>query len=237
MPEVGVDVRLGRSYARILARARRLSRDEAEAADLVQDALVAALEAGRQPLDRDEDLPWMFGVLKNLAALRGRTESRRRHRERDWTGHDSELAETGEEPGPRRAELAQRLGALPPAARRVASLALHGLDGKEIRWILELTDGAFRQRLTTIRKHLRSWPEDLRAEAMAASLRRPADSSLELGLIRRALVRGLRRMPGIGSHDPDGHLLVFRQGTAHKTAGVGNLSVQVDPNTDQEQPE
>ena len=55
--------------------ARALSRDDASAADLVQDAWVAAL---RSPPDDDRRLGgWLRKTLRNLAIDRGRKESRR----------------------------------------------------------------------------------------------------------------------------------------------------------------
>jgi RNA polymerase sigma-70 factor (ECF subfamily) len=120
---------------------------------------------------------------------------------------------------------------LPPAARRVAVLALHGLNADEIRWILGVSAVAFRQRLTSIRKVIGALPPSQRAEALAlAYVRDPARTvDLQFGLIRRALMAALRGLDGIGTHDTDGHLLVVRavareavRGRTHTSTSGGN---------------
>lgn len=201
------------TYRRLRARARRLSRRAADADDLLQDALLAAIEAGR------DDAPWLEGVLKNRAAMTARGESRRRRREAICADPDPETAPAAADPAPARASL---LRVLPPAARRVAVLALHGLSAEEIRWILGLTDTAFRQRLTRIRKALGELPPELRAQAQGlAYLRDPARAvDLPFGLVRRSLKAALADRAGLGTHDGDGHLLVIRG--AHVLPPGGN---------------
>jgi len=110
---------------------------------------------------------------------------------------------------------------LPPAARRVAVLALHGLSAEDIRWILQLGPAAFRQRLTSIRKAIGAMPPPLRAEALAlAYVRDPARSDeLQFGLIRRALQAALPLRPGLGTHDHGGHLFIVH---AHISGPRGN---------------
>lgn len=63
------------TYQALRRAARRYVDDVDAAEDLVQDTLVAALEAGRS------DGPWLSGVLRNLAALQARGAGRRRRRE------------------------------------------------------------------------------------------------------------------------------------------------------------
>ena len=203
------------TYRRLRARARRLSRRAADADDLLQDALLAAIEAGR------DDPAWLEGVLKNRAAMTARGESRRRRREAICADPDP-----GTTPAPAAVDHAPAreglLRALPPAARRVAVLALHGLSADEIRWILGVTDTAFRQRLTRIRKALGELPPALRAQAQAlAYLRDPARAAdLQFGLVRRSLKAALAGRAGLGTHDADGHLLVIRG--AHVSPPGGN---------------
>lgn len=197
------------AYQELLRQARALVRTPEEAQDVVQDALLAGLEAGR------DDGPWLAGVVRRRAALLARGSARRRRREASATTPLPSMPELdGPPPGP-------LLARLPPAARRVAVLALHGLPAEDIRWILQLTPAAFRQRLTSIRKAIGGLPAGLRAEAMAlAYVRDPARSvDLQFGLLRRALQAALPVRPGLGTHDQDGHLLVIG---AHVPAPRGN---------------
>jgi RNA polymerase sigma-70 factor (ECF subfamily) len=117
-------------------------------------------------------------------------------------------AETVDE---RRREL---LGRLTEGTRRVAVLALYGLNAREIQYVLALQPPAFRQRLSALRRALGSLPEPLRREALALAYsqpRRAGETRLDFGLIRRALLHHLRGGDGIGTHDPDGHLLAIRE--------------------------
>lgn len=201
------------TYRRLRARARRLSKHADDADDLLQDALLAAIEAGR------DDAPWLEGVLKHRAAMTARGEGRRRRREALCAEPGATVAVAPADPSPARESL---LRSLPPAARRVAVLALHGLSADEIRWVLGLADTAFRQRLTRIRKALGELPPAQRAEAQAlAYLRDPARAvELQFGLVRRSLKAALAGRAGLGTHDADGHLLVIRG--AHGSAPGGN---------------
>ncbi len=201
-------------YRSLRSQARRHTRRAQDADDLVQDVLVAALEAGRF------DDPWLAGVMRNKAALAARGAARRRRREArdaDPAG-DASTSEPGIEPA-HRAQLL--LSGLPPAARRVAILALHGLGAEEIRWILGLAPATFRQRVSRIRRQLGELPAPLRAEALAlAYVRDPARSvDLQFGLVRRALKAALQAQAGIGTHDADGHLMVIRGRRAVRGSG------------------
>ena len=201
------------SYRKLRARARRLSRRPEDADDLVQDALLAALEAGR------DDPAWLEGVLKNQAAMTARGAARRRRREAEVAGPEGLASPDPPAAPPTPEPLLRRL---PPAARRLAVLALHGLDADEIRWILGIADTAFRQRLSRIRKALGELSPAQQAEAMAlAYVRDPARTvELQFGLVRRALKAALAGRAGLGTHDADGHLIVIRG--AHGSASRGN---------------
>jgi DNA-directed RNA polymerase specialized sigma24 family protein len=206
------------TYRRLRVEARRHARRAADADDLVQDALLIALEQGR------DDPAWLSGVLRNQAAMQARSAIRRRRRETAVAVDIDVIAHASELEPPSASALLQRL---PPAARRVAVLALHGLNAEEIRWILGLSATAFRQRLTSIRKTLGALPPSQRAEAMAlAYVRDPARTAdLQFGLVRRALKAALGGADGIATHDADGHLIVLRaaaRGHAHTATGGGN---------------
>lgn len=200
------------TYRQLRRQAARLTRSESEVDDLVQDALLAALQAGRS------DMAWLAGVMQNQAAMHVRSTVRRRRRE-----HVAANADTAPEAPPPTADAGVLLARLPPAARRVATLALHGLAADEIRWILAVSPAAFRQRLTSIRKALGTLPPELQSEALAlAYIRDPARSvDLQFGLVRRALKAALGGRPGLATHDADGHLLVIRS-DAHTRPLRGN---------------
>lgn len=200
-------------YRELHAQARRLTRRADEADDLVQNTLLIALEAGRF------DPAWLAGVMRRQAAMAARGAVRQRRREAVAAApDDGSLPDAPAAPDPQ--SLLQRLS---PAARRVAVLALHGLSADEIRWILQLSATAFRQRLTSIRKAIGAMPPEQRAESLAlAYVRDPARTvELQFGLVRRALKSALRDAAGLGTHDLDGHLLVIRGG-AHTPPPGGN---------------
>lgn len=205
------------TYRQLRRQARRLAQSIEEAEDLVQDTLLAALQAGRS------DTPWLTGTLRLQAAMRVRSAVRRRRREAESALHSEPALAAPVADG---AQAPALLRLLPPAARRVATLALHGLNADEVRWILGISDAAFRQRLTSIRKALEQRPG---APTMDIADRR-ADSTmrgneLQFGLMRRGLKAALQDNPGLGTHDADGHLIVLRgrpSNDAHKPARGGN---------------
>ncbi|MDX1460550.1 MAG: hypothetical protein R3348_05785 [Xanthomonadales bacterium] len=195
-------------YLAFKRAARRLTRSGADAADLLHDSLLVAVRQGRLEFDRPRDRAWLNGVMRKLAAQEARSGARRRRRDTRWAS-GNEQSDHAEAAGPSERVLA----ALSPATRQVAVLALHGLDPGEICYILELEPAAFRQRLTSLRRRLGRVPGPLRAEAMALAYNRPrreAGHQLDFGLIRRALMHYVGLDPGVGTHDPDGHLVAMR---------------------------
>lgn len=198
---------------RLRAQAARLSRRSADVDDLVQDVLVAALLAGRA------DPAWLAGTLRRQAALAARGAGRRRRREAD-------AGAALHSPAPERATEAPVLPPMPPSARSVARLALHGLGADEIRWLLRIPPQAFRQRLAAIRRAVAAAPDAVQATLRAfaeapAPTRRP--TPFAMGPARRVLKAALRDET-FGIHDPDGHLLLVRRG-AHVPPGGGNTRV------------
>jgi RNA polymerase sigma factor (sigma-70 family) len=220
-------------YRQLRSEARRHVRKAEDTDDLLQDALLIALENGR------DDPAWLCGVIRNQAAMQARSAIRRRRREAataEAVAVETAAveAETAHDPDRTQPSVAGLLERLPPAARRVAVLALHGLNAEEIRWILGLSATAFRQRLTSIRKALAMLAPAQRAEAMAlAYVRDPARSAdLQFGLVRRTLIAAMRGtgrnaadgvlpVDALGTHDADGHLLILH-GRAHTSPDGGN---------------
>jgi DNA-directed RNA polymerase specialized sigma24 family protein len=201
----------GESWRRLERLARRVSRRADEAEDLVQDVLLAALEAGRS------DDAWLHGTMRRRAAFLARGAVRRARREAVAAGAmpDATEADTpAGHHGPGGAGgIALLLARLPPAARRVLLLALHGMGAGEIQWLLRTTPTAFRQRLATIRREFRRLPPEIRAGIVAdgSSTARARPLDPHFGLRRRVLVAAGAGTSSAGSHDPDGHLLLFRR--------------------------
>ncbi len=204
-----------RLYSSLRAQARRLTLNSAEAEDLVQDTLLAALQAGRC------DAPWLAGTMRRQAAMAVRAQVRRRQREHMASALPHEGSE---DPAQAQAlDLAPVLRRMPRSARQVMALALHGLAPGEIRWILQIAPAAFRQRLVSIRRVLDTLPPALRptaGERVHLGSQR-TDETLALGSMRRALGNAMARGPALGSHDPDGHLLLI-DAQAHVSAPGGN---------------
>ena len=181
------------AYASLRATARKHSRVASEADDLLQDALCVAVEQGRLDLLGD-DGPWLRGVMAHLALRRARDAVRRRGREL-----------THERPGatpPAPLPNAAFLRGLPPSARAVATLAINGMLPAEIRHVLGLSDAAYRQRLTTIRRAARE------AGGVTGEID-IGDPALDFGVIRQALLDAARRRGHVASHDPDGNLFLI----------------------------
>jgi len=105
---------------------------------------------------------------------------------------------------------------LSPSARRVAVLVIAGLNREEIMSALRIAPTAFRQRLTTIRRAWLKLPAKQREEL---SIDAPSHvNGIDLGLLRRALLENVKRLGGVGTHDPDGHLIVLSDSPSHPRA-------------------
>src|SRR5688572_32304481 len=72
------------AYRDLLRIARRHSRRADEAEDLLQDALLDAVAAGRADLGNLGNRRWLAGVIRNRATLTARTAARRVRRETRW---------------------------------------------------------------------------------------------------------------------------------------------------------
>jgi RNA polymerase sigma-70 factor (ECF subfamily) len=190
------------------AAARRASRVPHEADDLLQDALLEAVRAGRGDLSQADHRRWLFGTLAKLGAMLARTAQRRHVREAAWAADGA-----GARPAPpdplgwwgNDADVRAWLDALPPSLLAVAQLALSGHERREIAWLLGIGDVALRQRIAALRRRL----PDQASAALAAGSASPAALALPLGLIRRALLPVVVARQAAGAHDPDGHLLVL----------------------------
>lgn len=184
------------TYLRLLRAARRRTRRAGEEDDLLQTALLAAVEAQRVDMTLGENGRWLSGVLRNHALREARSAIRRRQRD---TGYAAAAVQDTETP----AEWRGFVATLPPALRTTALLVVSGHTKAEIAWLLDLSETAFRKRISEIRQR---W----RRSGLGAL---PDDGALQgelaFGLLRQALIRRVRSDgAALGTHDPDGHLIV-----------------------------
>jgi RNA polymerase sigma-70 factor (ECF subfamily) len=193
-------MRLG-LYAQLRAIARREGRDAGLADDLVQEALMAAILAGRTDFDAPETARWLSGTVRNQARMLARGASRRRHREAQWQA--SQSAASPVEAGSASAAF---LASLPAALKVVAALTLSGHNRREIAFLLGLSDPALRQRIAALRRRVVLAGFALPGELPGLNL------NLAYGRIRDALLPQLLRDGGMFAiHDPDGHLFVVQR--------------------------
>lgn len=189
-----------RLYAQLTAIARREA-GPALAEDMVQEALLVALEAGRADLSDPETGRWLCGVVRNKARMAARAARRRTGRETAW-------AETRTPPAPAAPapSVAEVIDGLPRALRALAALALTGHNRREIAYLLDLPDTALRQRIAALKRHL-----------VARGVAAPEELSglnldLAYGKLRDVLLPALHRHGAMfASHDPDGHLFLVRR--------------------------
>lgn len=185
-------------FSQLRALAARVCGDAAVAEDVVQEALLAAVRAGRADLSDEQNGRWLHGVVKNQARMNRRGTARSLRRDTAWQ-------EGNVDPEPA-APADDVLTGLPPTLRVVAALVLTGHNREEIAYLLRITDAAPRQRIVALKARLReaglSAPEELTA----------LDLDLAFGKIREALLPRLQRHGGeFATHDPDGHLFVVRR--------------------------
>lgn len=179
------------------AIARRYTRDADEADDLVQAALLAAVEAGRTDFASGQARAWLAGVIRNKARMNARGAVRRKARDSDWLN-----ARAGEEADALEIAGMPDVSGLPRSLRLVAMLAFAGATRPEIGWLLGLSDTALRQRISQLKRAIAGLPPGETSRAL--------EGALPFGALRRSMIDQLRRRGGfLASHDPDGHLFVL----------------------------
>lgn len=201
---------LRETYREILVTARRFVRSEDDARDLVQDVLEIALSRGVDDWTAPERRAWLRGVVRKRAAFIVRGQARRRRREQLVAGSMPGAFDS-------RAWRWQPhfLASLPRSLRSVATLASADLCAAEVRWLLQLTDTALRQRLSALRRVLKSHDAPPTVPAAEPPRSFGAQRAQVLSLLRR---RGGR---AVATHDPDGHVLFLRI-DPHKVGSGGN---------------
>jgi len=115
---------------------------------VVQEAYLAAIEAGRLSVDDPETVRWLAGVIRNRARMMRRGLGRSRAREQHWQGLRPAAEARGMRHHPSR-RISRRRSA-------VAVLAVTGHTQHEIGYLLGLTDVALRQRLAALKRRLAS---------------------------------------------------------------------------------
>lgn len=196
------------TYRDIFRVARRVARSEDDARDLVQDVLAIALGRGVEDWAAPERQAWLRGAVRRHAAFVARGRARQRRREALG------LAVEGAAAAPWVWQ-ASFLASLPQSLRVVAKLASADLCAAEIRWLLNLTDTALRQRLSALRKVLQKHEEPPTLPA--------PEAPPTFGARRPHVLAQLRRRGGrvIATQDPDGHVL-FLKIDPHNAAPLGN---------------
>jgi len=192
---------LSRTYLELLRQARRSTRRADEAEDLLQAVLLSAIEHGRVDFSLPANRRWLAGAIRRRAAFEARSALRRKRRETHWQHQDRQSDRPDALP-------LEFVASLPPSLRTTALLVLSGHDRKEVMWLQRLSDAALRQRLSQIR---RRWREAGGSTLPYAS---GLSGDLDFGLLRRALIGGLRgQEAALASHDPDGHLFIVGLGS------------------------
>jgi RNA polymerase sigma-70 factor (ECF subfamily) len=187
------------AYAKLFAIARRQCRDPSIAEDVVQEALLAAVVAGRTDLDNTDTIRWLTGTMRNQARMAIRGAARRRRREGQWqaSAYIDEQVEGH--------TTSTFLLGLPPSLRLLAALTLSGHNRREIAYLLGITDAALRQRVIALKRAARSASFVVSEGMPGLSL------NIAYGRLRDALLLKLRHHGGaFASHDPDGHLIIVR---------------------------
>ncbi|WP_417307519.1 RNA polymerase sigma factor [Devosia sp.] len=183
-------------HTQLLAIARRTVGVH-HAEDVVQDAMLVAVESGRLNLTDPANTRWLKGVVRNRARMAARTAHRSLRRDSGW---HTDPQPPGQSSSTRLPEI---LTDLPPALRTLAALVLTGHNRREIAWLLDLPDTALRQRILALKRRLAARGLAAPSELTGLNL------DLAYGRIRAALQAALDLRAGqFATHDPDGHLFV-----------------------------
>lgn len=151
-------VLVSRHMRRAFTVAYRILEHREDAEDVVQDALIRALERLDQ-LDRSRPFrPWLLRIVVNVALNHRRARGIRATRPiPDATAGGDALPDRAAEDAELRARLQDALDALPERQRTIVRLVdLEGLTSAEVGDVVELSPGTVRWHLYQARKTLRA---------------------------------------------------------------------------------
>ncbi|MDQ3757223.1 MAG: RNA polymerase sigma factor [Actinomycetota bacterium] len=144
-----LDTLLRRNYPSVYALCRRMTGNDADAADAAQDALVAMVRGLSRFDGRSRFSTWAYRVTTNVCL-----DELRRRRRRPEPHDDASLARTAPSPGIEgavvdRVDIDAALRSLPPDFRAAVVLRdLCGLDYEEIGTVLGIPAGTVRSRIS-----------------------------------------------------------------------------------------
>lgn len=138
----------------LMRYARRLTRDESEADDLVQEALVSAYANSDQYQPGRPLRIWMFAILHNIFVSRVRREAVRERYRAGAVPPDPGLLP--QELSIRLREVAEALDRLPPEQQQVLHLvAVDGMSYQDAAAVIGVPVGTLISRLSRARARLR----------------------------------------------------------------------------------
>ncbi|WP_339067785.1 sigma factor [Teredinibacter turnerae] len=197
-------------YDELLSYARKMTFYGDEAEDLLQTALLAALEANRGDITHEANRRWLVGVLRKQSLFVARTAARRKKREAAVTC----VGQSSAENAPSTSDF---VNTLPPKLKTTALLILTGHSKLEIAFLLRVSDCALRQRIAQIKKQWRLFDGRSVFELPGLS------GELAYGRIRQALLKApVRNKVTLATHDPSGHLIMFNS----QNGGLRQLNVK-----------
>ncbi|RKF23010.1 sigma-70 family RNA polymerase sigma factor [Altericroceibacterium spongiae] len=141
--------------------ARSLTRDDQVADDVVQEALVRAIEKQSSFRIGSSVRSWMFGIIHNVYISMQRTRKAEDRRDERFAQTLTEQAEPEQEQAAILGQIARSFAALPDRQREVLHLvAVEGLSYREASEALDIPIGTVMSRLNRARTALRLATEE-----------------------------------------------------------------------------
>ena len=142
-----------------------LTRDRAEADDLVQDTLLRGHEQRRQLAPGKAPGPWLRAILRNRFLDRRRSDQAQARRDGQFAALTPQAVEPPQEHALRLAQLRQAFLDLPEDQREaLALIAVEGLSYAEAGTILGVPPGTVMSRVSRARARLRDFEDGVTAD-------------------------------------------------------------------------